>query len=647
MWKGRFDKDTAEVMLQFSQSLDCDWELAEWDIIGSIAHAVMLNKIGVIDDDELSSIKSGLISIKDEISSGEYTPKIELEDVHMNIESRLTEKLGATGAKLHTGRSRNDQIATTLRLYMKEQLTEIKNKMADMLECLLERAEAHYSVIVPGYTHLQQAQPITMGHYWLAHFEAFCRDLSRLMAAFDSANECPLGAGALAGSTLPLDRELVSEMLGFAAPTSNSLDTVASRDYIADYHHFAALFSIHVSRLAEDFVIYSSQEFGWLVLSSAFCTGSSMMPQKKNPDAAELLRGKTGQIIGHALDLLITMKGIPMTYDRDLQEDKRGLFASMNTVKLMLSVLIPLIAGAEINEKIAASSLEKGNGCALATDVAEYLVLKGVPFRDAHWKVGRLVRFCMDNDKALSGLTIDEWREHIPEVGEDIFGRMSLEASVNGRKTTGGTCPELVLSQVSRSRAKLEKLRNANPYDAKALKNKFFETGASLKNASVKEKVNVDLKSKKGKIPVCENISLFETQTGEFFTGYFDGASRGNPGPAGAGAWISDGKSAIWENSDALGEKTNNEAEYIALINLLNEFHKRGIKKAIIRGDSKLVIEQMSGRWKVKEPRLMELCKQAKLLVQGMQLTYEWIPRERNSYADGLSNKAIEKRGQL
>jgi len=630
MWKGRFDKDTAKIMLEFSQSLDCDWELAEWDIIGSIAHAEMLNKIGVIDDDELIAIKSGLISVRDEILTGKYIPSIELEDVHMNIESRLTEKIGAAGAKLHTGRSRNDQIATTLRLYMREQLSEIKNKMVSMLECLLERAESHYSVIVPGYTHLQQAQPITMGHYWLAHFEAFSRDLLRLTAAFNSTNECPLGAGALAGSTLPLDRESVSKMLGFTAPTSNSLDTVASRDYIADYHHFAALFSVHVSRLAEDFVIYTSQEFGWLILDGAFCTGSSMMPQKKNPDAAELLRGKTGQIIGHALDLLITLKGLPMTYDRDLQEDKRGLLASMNTIKLMLSILIPLLSSVEVDEKLAGSSLEKGNGFVLATDIAEYLVLKGVPFRDAHWKVGKLVRFCADNNKTLSGLTIDEWREYIPETEEDIFDKISLEASVKSRKTIGGTCPESVLSQVLLGRSKLEEMKNIVSFDVNRVKNKFIETEAPQNFSRAGAEDASDLSA--------------PCSADKFFTGYFDGASRGNPGPAGAGAWISDGnKEPVWESADVLGEKTNNEAEYIALINLLNEFHKRGIKRATVRGDSKLVIEQMRGRWKVNEPRLIKLFKQAKLLAEGMNLTYEWIPREKNSHADYLSGKAIKK----
>ena len=598
-------------MLEFSQSLDSDWRLAEWDIIGSLAHAEMINKIGVIDSKELAEIRSGLISIRDEILTGKYVPTIELEDVHMNIESRLTEKIGAAGAKLHTGRSRNDQIATTLRLYMREQIFEIKNELISLLECILERAESHYDMIVPGYTHLQQAQPITMGHYWLAHFEAFSRDLKRLMDAFNSMNECPLGAGALAGSTLPLDRELVSNTLEFTAPTNNSLDTVASRDYIADYHHFATLFSVHVSRLAEDFVIYSSQEFGWLILSSAFCTGSSMMPQKKNPDAAELLRGKTGQIIGHALDLLITLKGIPMTYDRDLQEDKRGLFDSMKTINLMLSVLIPLISSAEIDCELARNSLGKGNGCVLATDIAEYLVLKGIPFREAHWKVGKLVRYCIDNNRVLTELTIGELRDHIPEADEDIFCIMSLEASVNSRKTIGGTCPELVLSQVLLNRVKLNEMKNINSdFDVCRLKNKLMNTLNS---------------------------------SDELLVGYFDGASRGNPGLAGAGAWISDrSEKVIWENSMKLGEKTNNEAEYHALINLLKELNKRGVTKAEIYGDSKLVIEQMSGKWQVKEPRLIELFKQAKYLTKEMSLTYKWIPREKNSYADRLSNKAID-----
>lgn len=620
MWKGRIEAETARVMLDFSQSLDMDWRLAESDITGSVAHAKMLEKIGVLSHDESLAIENGLLEIRDEIRSGNFEPKIELEDVHMNIESRLTEKLGDIGAKLHTGRSRNDQIATTVRLYLRERFAEIARNMLTLLEALADRAERHASIIVPGYTHLQQAQPITMGHYWLAHFEAFSRDFKRLSAATDASGECPLGAGALAGSTLALDREFTADLLGFRAPTKNSLDTVASRDYIADYHHFASLFGVHVSRLAEDFVIYSSQEFGWLVLSDAFCTGSSMMPQKRNPDAAELLRGKTGQLIGHMLDLLITLKGTPMTYDRDFQEDKRGLFSSIDTVLMMLSVLNPLIAGAEVDEKRARASLERGNGCALATDVAEYLVANKVPFREAHHKVGRLVKFCIDNDKHLEELSLSEWNEHIPEVREDIFKIMSLEASVASRRTFGGTSPECVQIQVKAAKEIISDLKTKiSPPDEEPSKPK--------KSEKLIQKV--------------ETFSLPLEPSNELI-GYFDGASRGNPGKAGAGAWISDGSKEIWNSAVPLGEKTNNEAEYSALITLLSEFKRRGAKVAAVRGDSKLVIEQMSGRWKVKEPRLQELHSEAKTISHGMTISYKWVAREQNSRADELSNEAID-----
>ncbi|MCL2767146.1 MAG: lyase family protein [Synergistaceae bacterium] len=539
MWKGRFDNDTAKAGIELSKSPDCDWELAEFDIIARIAHAIMLNKIGIIDDKEFIEIESGLISVKDDILTGRFIQKTEYNDVHSNVEARLIEKIGAAGAKLHTELNRNDQITTTLKLYMRAQLFEIKNIMVSVLECLLERAESHYSLIVPGYNYLRQAQTINIGHYWLAHYDAFSRDLIRLIAAFNSTNECTLGVSELTWPTQKYDRELVYKILGFSTTANNYLDTLMSSDYIADYHHFATLFSIHTNRLAEDFAIYSSQEFGWLIMNSATYTS--------NP--VELLRGKTGQIIGNAHDLLTNIKGIPII---DIQEAKCGLLGSINTVKLMLSILQPLISSALIDEKLARKPLEK----------------------------------------------------------------------------------DIVLPQVSLSRTKLEEMKNAIDFDVNRHKYQF--SAASKMDSDF---TNVNVMSR-----ISENISLFEGSVDESFIGYFDGASRGNPGLAGAGAWISCGnKEPVWENSDVLGKKTNNEAEYIALINLLNEFRKCGIKKAIVRGDSKLVIEQMSGRWKVNEPRLKELCKQAKLLAQDMHLVYEWIPREQNSYADYLSNKAIDK----
>jgi argininosuccinate lyase len=457
MWKGRFTESTAAVVSDFTQSLDLDWELAPWDIAGSMAHARMLERIGILTSAEAGKIEEGLARIRAEIAEGTLVPTRELEDVHMNIESRLIELLGPVGAKLHTGRSRNDQVATTMRLFLRDRLLNIAEGMERLLAELLRNAAKHKGTIVAGYTHLQQAQPVSMGHYWMAHFAAFSRDVSRLFFALDSLNECPLGAGALAGSTLPLDRSYTASLLGFAGPTRNSLDTVAQRDYMVDYHSFAAVFAVHCSRLAEDFVIYSSREFGWLLLPDAFCTGSSMMPQKKNPDVMELIRGKTGQIIGHLLDLLITLKALPMTYDRDLQEDKRGLRASLNTVGQILEVLPPLLAAVDVDGKRAVEGLE--DGFALATDVAEYLVLKGVPFRDAHAMTGRLVKECIARSKGLFDLSGEEWEELLPEAGDDLFPMLTLEKAVERRKTYGGTSTTEVARQIEHGEAFLSAQR--------------------------------------------------------------------------------------------------------------------------------------------------------------------------------------------
>ena len=453
MWKGRFRENTAKVVQDFTQSLDIDWFLAPYDIQGSVAHGRMLVSAGLLSPEEGEAIEEALGRIEKEISSGECTPSEELEDVHMNIEHRLIELLGRVGAKLHTGRSRNDQVALTVRLFLRDRLTRLAEGLDGLLAVLLEKAEEHVQVIIPGYTHLQQAQPISMGHYWMAHFEAFSRDRRRLRFALESLEDCPLGSGALAGSTLPLDRFATASELSFARPSDNSLDSVGQRDYMADYHSFASLFAVHCSRLAEDFVIYSSGEFGWLLLPDGFCTGSSMMPQKKNPDVLELLRGKTGQIVGHFLDLLITLKGLPMTYDRDLQEDKRGLRRSLTTVEGMLEVLVPLLAAVKVDGARAEEGM--ADGFALATDVAEYLVLRGIPFREAHEKVGRVVKECLAGKKGLFDLSREEWRVLLPEAGDDLLPLLSLRSAVERRTTWGGTAFDRVHEQIARGRALL------------------------------------------------------------------------------------------------------------------------------------------------------------------------------------------------
>ena len=452
MWHGRFAKDTAKTVQDFTQSLDIDWRMAEADIQGSVAHVRMLGKTGILKPDEAEKIEIGLGKVLREIQEGSFKPSESLEDVHMNIEARLTE-IEPLGAKLHTARSRNDQVATTTRLYLRKRLEALSGDLKELLQVLVSNAEKHINVIIPGYTHMQQAQPISMGHYWLAWFEAFQRDNDRLNFALSSLNECPLGAGALAGSTLPIDRFMTSEILGFDRPTRNSLDTVANRDYMTDYHYFASVLMIHVSRLCNDLINWNSQEFGFIVLPDEFCTGSSMMPQKKNPDVLELARGKTGQIIGKLLDLIVNLKGLPMSYNRDMQEDKRGLWESVDTVEAVVKIIAELLSQVEVDEGLALAGLEKGYS--LATDIAEYLVMKGVPFREAHAQVGRLVGYCVSVGLSFGDLTIEQWQKYIPEADSDMMKILSPRQSVKRRNTYGGTGFDEVRRQIDEAKIKL------------------------------------------------------------------------------------------------------------------------------------------------------------------------------------------------
>ena len=449
MWHGRFKQDTAKIVQDFTQSLDVDWRMYDADIEGSIAHARMLGETGLLPKEEASMIIAGLERVREEIAAGKFTPSESLEDVHMNIEARLTE-IEPLGAKLHTARSRNDQVATTTRIYLRGRLRELAEDLRTLLRTLADNAERHINIIIPGYTHMQQAQPISMGHYWLAWFEAFSKDMKRLEFALSSLDECPLGAGALAGSTLPVDREMTSELLGFSHPTRNSLESVASRDYMTDFHHFASVFMIHVSRLCTDLITWNTQEFAFIVLPDEFCTGSSMMPQKKNPDVLELARGKTGQVIGNMIDLLVNMKGLPMTYNRDLQEDKRGLWNSLDTVEAVVRILGELLSKVEVDEERALAMF--GKGYALATDIAEWLVMKGIPFREAHAIVGRLVGWCIDNKLAFTDLTPEQWREHVPCFDESLTEILTPRESVRRRDVYGGTGFAQVERQIREAR---------------------------------------------------------------------------------------------------------------------------------------------------------------------------------------------------
>ena len=458
MWKGRFQEETDARVQAFTQSLDQDWRLAPWDLRGSEAHARMLVRVGLLTQEEGRILLEGLEQVRREVASGELVPRVDLEDVHMNLEARLTELVGPVGAKLHTGRSRNDQVAVTLRLYLRDRLGELKQALGGLLESLLLLAERHEDVLVPGYTHLQQAQPIRLGHYWMAQFWSFLHDARRLDFAEDSLSLCPLGAGALAGSTLPLDREATARDLGFRGPTQNSLETVAQRDSLLDLHVFCLGVGLHASRMAEDLILYATQEFGWVRLSDGFSTGSSMMPQKKNPDVLELIRGKTGGTLGRLVDLAATLKGLPFTYNRDLQEDKRGLFESLEVTEQILRILPPLLEGLTVRQDRALEGFR--DGMALATDVAEYLVVRGVPFRLAHEKVGKSVHWCLENRRALSGLSLEEWRALIPEVEEDLLPLLDLWVSVDRRATFGGTGLSEVRRQREEGHRQLEAWRN-------------------------------------------------------------------------------------------------------------------------------------------------------------------------------------------
>ncbi|MBR0233623.1 MAG: argininosuccinate lyase [Synergistaceae bacterium] len=452
MWHGRFKQSMAEIVKDFTQSLDIDWRMAECDIKGSMAHVKMLGETGILKPDEALKIENGLTKVLDEIKNGKFTPSKDLEDVHMNIEARLTE-IEPLGSKLHTARSRNDQVATTTRLYLRERLNILSEELNELLKVLISNSERHLKIIIPGYTHMQQAQPVSMGHYWLAWFENFYRDRTRLNSALESLNECPLGAGALAGSTLPINREMTSEILKFKNPTRNSLDTVANRDYMADFHYFASMLMIHISRLCNDLITWNSQEFAFVILPDEFCTGSSMMPQKKNPDVLELSRGKTGQIIGNFMDLLINLKGLPMTYNRDLQEDKRGLWNSLDTIENVIKIMSELLSKVEINQEIALSGLNKG--FSLATDIAEFLVMRGVPFREAHEMVGKFVGWCIENNLRPENLNLSDWKKFIPEADEELLKILSPFESVKRRNTYGGTGFEQVERQIEEAKGRI------------------------------------------------------------------------------------------------------------------------------------------------------------------------------------------------
>ncbi len=460
LWGGRFTSTTDHLVEDFHSSISFDQRLYKQDIAGSIAHARMLAAVGLITPAEGEAIVRGLEEIRADIEAGRVTFDVGAEDIHMNIEKLLTERIGAAGKKLHTARSRNDQVALDLRLYLKEEIPTVKKLLTDMQQVLVDLAAAHLHTIMPGYTHLQKAQPVTLAHHLLAYFEMFYRDQQRLDGCLERVDVMPLGAGALAGTTLPIDRELVARELGFREISANSLDAVADRDFVVDFLAAAALIMMHLSRLAEEIILWSSEEFGFLELDDAYSTGSSMMPQKKNPDVAELVRGKTGRVYGRLMGMLTVLKGLPLAYNKDLQEDKEALFDALDTVKGCLTVFTPMLQTAHFRvERLQAGA---NSGFAAATDVAEYLVRKGMPFREAHAVVGSLVLHCLQEGRRLQDLSPAEWQSFSPLFGEDIYGCLSAEACVKGRSLPGGPAPEAVSKAIERARRVLAEMKRAS-----------------------------------------------------------------------------------------------------------------------------------------------------------------------------------------
>ncbi|MGN0891928.1 MAG: argininosuccinate lyase [Oligosphaeraceae bacterium] len=448
LWDGRFQEGPDALVLRLSESITYDRRLYPFDIQGSLAHARMLVKQGIIPQEDGERIRQGLLQIQEELDKGEFVFHTELEDIHMNIESRLTQLAGPAGARLHTGRSRNDQIATDERLYLRHVVDQLRQELRAFQKALHTLASQNREAIMPGFTHLQHAQPILFPHHLLAYVEMVERDRERLADARHRINRLPLGAGALAGSTLPLDREFVARELGFEAVLQNSMDAVADRDATLEFLSALAIVAMHLSRLAEDIILWFSQEFAFIEIGDAFTTGSSLMPQKKNPDMAELTRGKTGRVYGALMGLLTTMKGLPLTYNRDLQEDKEGLFDAVDTVSLVLRTLTAMLATVKIRAPRMAQAAS--DPALMATDLAEALVRQGIPFREAHHQVGRFVAACQKRGLTLAQADLSLMRESIPSATEEFLSLFDPRHSTEARNLLGGTAPAQVEAQLAR-----------------------------------------------------------------------------------------------------------------------------------------------------------------------------------------------------
>lgn len=446
MWQGRFSKDLDEKVNDFNSSISFDSRMYKEDISGSIIHSVMLGKKGIISEEDSRLIGKELSAIYDEIESGKLAFDPTAEDIHMFIESVLTERLGEVGKRLHTARSRNDQVALDLRMYLRGQIDVIVGLIKSLINTLVEKAEENLETVMPGYTHLQRAQPITFAHHLMAYVEMFKRDMVRMFNCFSLMNECPLGSGALATTTYPIDREFTAKHLGFDNPTYNSLDGVSDRDYAIELASAISICMMHLSRLSEEIVLWSSWEFKFIELDDAYATGSSIMPQKKNPDICELIRGKTGRVQGNLTTLLTMMKGLPLAYNKDMQEDKEAIFDSVDTVKLCLSTIKPMLDTMTVNKENMKKAGEKG--FINATDCADYLVKKGLAFRDAYKIVGTLVGICVEKDTTLDKLDIAEYKKICDVFEEDVYAAIDLNTCVKGRNVTGGPAPEAVKKHI-------------------------------------------------------------------------------------------------------------------------------------------------------------------------------------------------------
>lgn len=454
LWGGRFSKNTDQLMDDFNSSIHFDSRMYRQDIIGSAAHVRMLGHCGIIPAADAELIRKTLFEILEDIENGKVEFETSAEDIHMNIETLLIARIGDVGKRLHTGRSRNDQVALDIRMYLKDETQTIKGMLKALLEILVNMAEEHYETIMPGYTHLQRAQPITFAHHLMAYFQMFRRDIERLDDAYKRMNIMPLGSGALAGTTYPLDREMVAKELGFSAITENSLDAVSDRDFVIELASCLSMIMMHLSRFSEEIILWCSSEFSFIELDDAYSTGSSIMPQKKNPDVAELVRGKAGRVYGSLMSLLTLMKGLPLAYNKDMQEDKEAIFNAVDTVKLCLPIFTRMLETMRVKKSHMYNAAR--GGFTNATDIADYLVKKGIPFRDSHEIIGRMVTYCIEKGKNIDEMSLDEFHTFSDKIDKDVYEAISLETCVNERKVPGGPSIESVKASVRSGREYLK-----------------------------------------------------------------------------------------------------------------------------------------------------------------------------------------------